>query len=225
MKISVVIPTLNEEKNIGKLLNRLSKEMEKRKLNYEIIVADGYSTDRTVDIAKKFKAKVIYDGLGKGSALRKGFNIAEGDIIISIDADLSHDPKEVGLLIEGIKIGYDMCAGSRFIQGGGTEDMPWYRKVGNKIFVFLVNLFFNTHYSDLCYGYRAIKRSALKKMKLRTNGFGIETEIAIEAAKRKLKVMEIPSFEKKRSAGTGKLKTWRDGWEIFKIIFKKIFEE
>jgi glycosyltransferase involved in cell wall biosynthesis len=225
MKISIVIPTLNEEKNIGKILKSIKNEMRKRKLKHEIIVVDGYSTDNTIKIAKKYNVKVLFDKLGKGSALRKGFKAAKGDIIISIDADLSHNPKEIGLLIEGIKTGYDICAGSRFIQGGGTADMPWYRKIGNKFFVLLVNFFWKTNYSDMCYGYRAFKKSVVKKLKLKTNGFGIETEIAIDAAKKRLKVLEIPSFEKKRAGGEGKLKTIKDGWEIFKIILSELLKK
>jgi glycosyltransferase involved in cell wall biosynthesis len=224
MKISFVIPTLNEEKNIGKLLSEIKKVMKNKKINYEIIVVDGHSTDNTVKIARRFNVKILYDKLGKGSALRKGFKAAKGDVIISIDADLSHEPKEIGLLLEGIKAGYDICMGSRFIQGGGTKDMEWYRKLGNKFFVFLVNLIYGTHFSDLCYGYRAFKKSALNKMKLTTNGFGIETEILIEAAKKGLKIIEVPSFEKKRNSGEGKLKTWKDGWEIFKIIINKFIK-
>ena len=222
MKVSIIIPTLNEEKNLPRVLKSIKDYMKNRSEKYEIIVVDGYSKDRTVEIAKKFGAKVIFDDVGKGSALRKGMKVAKGDIIITMDADCSHQSSELGLLIEGIKAGYDVCMGSRFIQGGGTEDMPWYRKLGNKFFVFLVNLIWGMHYSDLCYGYRSFRKSCIRKLSLREDRFGIETEIAIKAAKKKLRVLEVPSFEKERVAGEGKLKTFRDGFSILRTILREL---
>jgi glycosyltransferase involved in cell wall biosynthesis len=217
VKISIVIPTLNEGKNLARVLKNIPKSVD------EVIVVDGYSTDNTVKIAKKFGAKVIFDDIGKGSALRKGMMAAKGDVIITMDADCSHKSSEIGLLTEGIKAGFDICMGSRFIQGGGTEDMSWYRKLGNKFFVFLVNLIWGMHYSDLCYGYRSFRKSCIKKLGLKQDGFGIETEIAIKAAKKKLRVLEVPSFEKGRASGEGKLRTFRDGWLILKTIIREMF--
>ncbi|MGC9010609.1 MAG: glycosyltransferase family 2 protein [Candidatus Micrarchaeia archaeon] len=220
--ISIVIPTLNEEGNIGTVIKEVKKELEDYGYKYEIIVVDGHSTDKTAEIAKSLGAKVLYDSIGKGSALRRGMEKARGDIIVSMDADLSNKPNELRLLISGIEIGYDICMGSRFITGGGTEDMPLLRKFGNKIFVSLVNLFFGTNYTDLCYGYRGFKKGVFKKLNLTEDRFGIETEISIKAAKLGLKVLEVPSFEKKRSSGRGKLKSFRDGYAILKTIFKNL---
>lgn len=219
-KISIVIPTLNEEKNIHRVLRDIKNSRCKV---YEIIIVDGYSTDKTVEIAKRYGAEVIYDNKGKGSALIKGMNEAKGDIVITMDADCSNTPNELCLLVEGIKAGYDICMGSRFIQGGGTEDMPFYRKLGNKFFVFLVNLFWGMNYSDLCYGYRSFRKDCIKKLDLKSEGFGIETEISIKAAKKKLKVLEVPSFEKRRFKGKGNLRTFRDGWKILKTIISELF--
>ncbi|MCK4634586.1 MAG: glycosyltransferase family 2 protein [Candidatus Aenigmarchaeota archaeon] len=214
MKVSIVIPTLNEEKNLPIVL----EELKKMKCINEIIVVDGRSGDRTVDIAKKFGCKVVYDDKGKGSALRKGMNMASGGVIVNMDADCSMIPKEILLLKAGIEAGYDVCMGSRFIQGGGTEDMPLFRKIGNKFFVLLVNSFWGMNYSDLCYGYRAFRKSAIKDLDLKRNGFGIETEISIKAAKKGLKILEVPSFEKSRKYGKGNLRTFKDGWNILKTI-------
>lgn len=223
--ISIVIPTLNEEKNLPIVLDDIRNFFNKEKYRYEVIVVDGYSKDKTVEIAKKSGTKIVYDNKGKGSALRKGMKIAKGDTIITMDADCSNIAREIGLLIEGIRCGFDICMGSRFIQGGGTEDMQWYRKFGNKLFVFLVNLIWGMNYSDLCYGYRSFSKSSLKKLSLKADGFGIETEISIQAAKKKLRVLEIPSFEKARASGNGRLKTFRDGWIILKTIIKEVFSE
>ncbi len=220
--ISIVIPTLNEEENIKELLNEVKKELRKYNYRYEIIVVDGHSKDNTVKIARKLGAKILYDSVGKGSALRKGMKHAKGDIVVSMDADLSNKPNELRLLIAGIETGYDICMGSRFLTGGGTEDMPLIRKIGNKLFILLVNFIFKTHYTDLCYGYRSFTKDALRKLNLKEDKFGIETEISIKAAKLGLKVLEVPSLEKRRKAGEAKLRTFRDGYVILKTIFKNL---
>jgi glycosyltransferase involved in cell wall biosynthesis len=219
MKVSIVIPTLNEESNLQKVLRGIPKDI------YEVIIVDGHSKDKTVEIAKKFGAKVLFDDKGKGSALRKGMKTVKGDIVITMDADCSHKSSEIGLLTEGIKAGFDVCMGSRFIQGGGTEDMSWYREIGNKFFVFLVNVIWRMNYSDLCYGYRSFRKSCINKLDLKEDGFGIETEISIKAAKKKLRILEVPSYEKARDSGEGRLRTFNDGWQIFKTIIREMFSD
>jgi glycosyltransferase involved in cell wall biosynthesis len=222
-KISIVIPTLNEEKNLEFLLKEIENFFKKRKeFFYEMIVVDGFSQDNTAKVAKKFGCKVLYDEVGKGSALDKGIRASKGDVIIILDADLSHRPIEMGLLIEGIRCGYDIVAGSRFLMGGGTEDMPWYRKLGNKFFTFLINLIWRSKYTDLCYGYKAFRKGVWKKLDLKNKRFGVEAEISIKAIKKKMRVLEIPSYEKKRKYGEGKLKTWRDGFQILKTILREL---
>ena len=216
--VSVVIPTLNEAPNMGKLLEGIRQELAGT--SYEVIIVDGGSTDRTVSIAKKHNVRILYDESGKGAALIKGLRAASGEILVSMDADLSHRPNEMKLLVDGIEIGYDVCMGSRFIAGGGTDDMPIIRVLGNRFFVWLVNTLFGANYSDLCYGYRSFKRQALHKLSLKERGFGIETEISIKAIKAGLRVMEIPSMEKKRVAGQAKLRTFRDGYVILKTIIR-----
>ncbi len=218
--ISVVIPALNEGRNIGRVLEGVKRMMSNDA--YEIIVVDGHSSDDTVRIAERHGARVLYDDIGKGSALIKGLNAARGNILVSMDADLSTDPKEMGLLIDGIKIGYDVCMGSRFMAGGRSEDISPVRKLGNMFFVFLVNSLFNANYSDMCYGYRSFKKSVMKKLSLKEKGFGIETEISIKAVKNNLKVLEVPSIEKKRVAGEPKLRTFSDGYAILRTIIKNL---
>jgi len=220
VKVSVVIPALNEEENLKILL----EELKNLSLINEIIVIDGYSKDKTVEVANKYVDMVEYDKIGKGSALKKGMKLASGDIIICMDADLSMKSNEIYLLIAGIQAGYDLCMGSRFIQGGGTEDMSLTRKLGNKFFVFLVNVFWNMNYSDLCYGYRSFNKSCIEKLDLKNNGFGIETELSIKAAKQGLSVLEVPSYEKARIYGEGKLRTFNDGWIILKTILVELFK-
>lgn len=216
--VSVIVPTLNEGQNIGSLLRQVSAML--KRYNYEIIVVDGHSTDKTISIAKSMRAKIIYDEFGKGSALTKGIMAAKGDVIISMDADLSNRPKELKLLIAGIETGYDICMGSRFLTGGGSDDMPAIRKFGNWCFVKAVNIIYGSRYTDLCYGYRSFAKNIPKRLGLEEKGFGIEAEISIKAMKKHMKVLEVPSYEKKREGGVAKLLTLRDGWVIIKAIIR-----
>ncbi len=218
--VSIVIPTWNERDNIGKVIRGVKEALAD--YQYEILVVDRHSDDGTIGIAKSLGAKVIYDTRGKGSALIMGFNAAKGKVIISMDADLSNRPDELRLLITGIETGYDICMGSRYLTGGGSDDMPLYRRLANKGFVTLVNLIYGSRYSDMCYGYRSFSKGSFKRLKLKEKGFGIETEINIRARKARLRVLEVPSMEKKRATGSGKLRTWQDGYLILKTILKNM---
>lgn len=218
--LSIVIPTLNEEHNIRTVLKEIAPVIKDYK--YEVIVVDGHSNDNTVKFAKQMGARIIYDSRGKGSALIKGFNAAKGSIIISMDADLSNRPNELKLLIAGIEAGYDVCMGSRFLTGGGSDDMPLIRIIGNKFFVAMVNLMYGSHYTDMCYGYRSFAKGISRKLRLTETGFGIETEISIKVQKMHMKVLEVPSYEKLRASGEGKLSSIRDGFIILKAIFRNM---
>ncbi len=214
--ISIVIPTLNEQNNMHKLMQGIHGVIKNYK--YEVIVVDGHSKDNTVKFARQMGASIIYDDKGKGSALIKGLAAAKGKIIISMDADLSHRPNELKILIAGIEAGYDVCMGSRFLTGGGSDDMPLLRIMGNKAFVAMVNILYGSHYTDMCYGYRSFASGISKKMRLKDEGFGIETEISIKARKMHLRVLEVPSYEKLRASGEGKLRSLGDGMIILKTI-------
>lgn len=219
--VSVIIPTLNEEKNIRRLLFGIKRQL--KNYRYEIIVVDKHSPDKTASIARSMGARVIYDDFGKGSAIVTGVKAAKGDILISMDADLSNEPREFPLLIDAISIGYDICMGSRFLTGGGSEDIPPIRRFGNEFFVWLVNILFHAHFTDLCYGYRSFRKGVLEKLDLDEKGFGIEAEISIRAVKKELKIIEMPSTEKKRAAGEGKLRTFHDGYIILRTILMNVF--
>lgn len=220
MDVSIIIPALNEGRNIAKVISDIKNVLNK-KYSFELIVVDGNSSDNTVEVAKKLGVRVIYNCIGKGFAVREGFKNAQGKIIVIMDADCSHRASELILLIQNIKNGYDICMGSRFLDGGGTSDMSWCRRIGNNFFVFLVNTLWHAKYTDLCYGYRSFDKNIINKMNLESKGFSIETEISIKAAKLGLKVKEVPSFEKKRLHGDGKLNTISDGLTIISWIVKE----
>jgi glycosyltransferase involved in cell wall biosynthesis len=216
--ISVVIPALNEAENLPYVLPRIPVWV------HEVLLVDGYSTDGTVDIARRLRSDiriVRQKGHGKGAALRSGFAAARGDIIVMLDADGSTDPAEIPLFVGALLAGADFVKGSRFLQGGGTADMPFYRRLGNLGFTLGVRLLFGGVYSDLCYGYNAFWRRVLPYLQLYGDGFEIETIMNVQALRAGLKVVEVPSFEAERVHGEGRLRTLPDGWRVLKTIVRE----
>jgi glycosyltransferase involved in cell wall biosynthesis len=214
--VCVVIPTLNEEKNLPHVLPRIPDWVD------EIVLVDGRSTDNTIEVARQLCPDinvVLEQKPGKGVALRAGFKAASSDIIVMLDADGSTDPVEIPVFVGALLAGADFVKGSRFLQGGGTADMEWYRRWGNHGLIWLVRLLFGGHYSDLCYGYNAFWRSVVPSLQLDADGFEIETLMNVRALKTKMTVAEVPSFEAARIHGSSHLNTMRDGWRILKTIY------
>lgn len=213
--VSVVLPTINECANIKDVFGDIPTFVD------EVIVVDGCSTDGTIEEIKKYRsdAKVFVEKpKGKGIAIRRGFEEATGDLIVMMDADGSHNPNEMKMLIEPVLNGYDVTKASRLLPGGGSDDFTPFRRFGNKMFVTMVNALYGSRYTDICYGYRAFKKDAARKLKCKSDGFEIETEQSILIIKRGLKVKEIPSFEARRKYGNSRLNAIRDGWRIFSTI-------
>lgn len=184
---------------------------------------DGNSTDKTVTVAKKLGVHVIHqNGKGKGNALRQAFNYygLNGDPVVMMDADGSMSPEELFSFVERLGDGVDLVKGSRFMRGGHSEDMTLMRRIGNSLFILLVNLIWSTRYTDLCYGFAAFRREAVEKLypHLKSKNFEIEAEIFIKARKLGLKVVEVPSIELRRIHGKSNLKAYRDGFHILKTV-------
>jgi len=221
--VTVIIPTLNEEENIAKVIRELN-QMGCR----NILVIDGNSRDRTVEVTKEFGVNVIsQNGRGKGAALRQAFNHDGLDnVIVMMDADGSMIPKEIPLFIKTLDSGADLVKGSRFLPYGYSEDMSLIRRIGNRFFVWLVNLFWSANYTDLCYGFGAFRKSAIEKLcpYLKSTSFEIETEVFIKAKKLGLKIVEVPSIELRRRRGKSNLHTFRDGFRILKKIVEELVD-
>ncbi|GAC1364677.1 MAG: hypothetical protein NVS2B12_13080 [Ktedonobacteraceae bacterium] len=153
--------------------------------------------------------------------MRAGFAACTGDIIVMLDADGSADPREIPRFVEALIQGYDMAKGSRFIPGGGSDDITLVRRLGNYFLSSTVNVLFTTTFSDLCYGYNAFWRHCLNHIAIDCDGFEVETLLNLRMHKARLRVMEIPSYEHKRIHGESNLNTFRDGWRVLKTIIKE----
>ena len=216
--ISVVIPTKNEARNIGWVLERIGPIVD------EIVIVDGLSDDGTVEAAIQVRPDSVivhHPVAGKGEAVRAGFASATGDLVVILDADGSMDPGEIPDFVEELAHGSDFVKGSRFLPGGGTTDMTRVRGFGNTILVRLANLLLGTSHTELCYGYMAFRRSRLDELDLRATGFEIETELVVKACRAGLAVTEIPSFESPRRYGTSNLNTFRDGWRVLRTLLRE----
>ena len=213
--VSVVVPTLDEAANLPHVLPAIPGWV------HEVLIIDGGSTDGSPEVAKELRDDVIViEDLtpGKGAALRRGFEAATGDIIVMIDADGSMDPGEIPRFVGALMGGADFAKGSRFCHGGGTDDMEWYRWLGNAVLTRMVRVGFGGKYSDLCYGYNAFWRRAVEELDLDADGFEIETLMNIRALRAGLEVTEVPSFESERLFGASHLNTVTDGWRVLKTI-------
>jgi glycosyltransferase involved in cell wall biosynthesis len=218
LRISVVMPALNEAPNLQYVLPYISPIVS------EVILIDGHSTDDTAAVAQQLlpTIRIIKQvGRGKGDALKAGFAACTGDIIVTLDADGSADPYEMPRFIEALLQGNDFAKGSRFIGDGGSHDITWLRRLGNYGLSLVVNVLFLTRFSDLCYGYNAFWRHCLDHLYIDCDGFEIETLINLRLHLAKLKIVEVPSFEYRRIHGESNLHTFRDGWRVLRTIMKE----
>ncbi|MEU5238849.1 glycosyltransferase family 2 protein [Streptomyces lydicus] len=213
--VSVVIPAMNEAENLPYVFKTLPDWI------HEVVLVDGNSTDDTVAVARELWPSVTVvtqRGKGKGDALISGFAACTGEIIVMIDADGSADGNEIVSYVSALVSGADFAKGSRFANGGGTDDMTPVRKLGNRVLTALVNAKFGARYTDLCYGYNAFWRHCLDHIALDCAGFEVETLMNIRVVKAGLRVQEIPSHEYNRIHGVSNLRAVRDGLRVLKVI-------
>jgi glycosyltransferase involved in cell wall biosynthesis len=226
-RVSVVVPTLNEARNLPHVAARLTGV-------HEIVVVDGHSTDDTVPVARELwpHARIVRQTRrGKGNALACGFAVATGDIIVMLDADGSADPAEIPAYVAALTGGADFAKGSRFRDGGGSSDITRLRWLGNRVLNGIVNVLYGTRYTDLCYGYNAFWAHCLPTIGLDAgdpgtdmrwgDGFEVETLINVRIAEAGLSVTEVPSFERERIHGVSNLNAVGDGLRVLRTIARE----
>ncbi|MFJ8751251.1 glycosyltransferase family 2 protein [Streptomyces sp. NPDC102441] len=216
--VSVVIPAMNEAENLPYVFRTLPDWI------HEVVLVDGNSTDDTVRVARELRPDVVVVkqvGKGKGDALISGFAACTGEIIVMVDADGSADGEEIVSYVSALVGGADFAKGSRFANGGGTDDMTPVRKLGNWALCTVVNRKFGARYTDLCYGYNAFWKHCLDRITLDCTGFEIETLMNIRVVKAGLRVQEVPSHEYNRIHGVSNLSAVRDGLRVLRVILKE----
>ncbi|HEV2639117.1 MAG TPA: glycosyltransferase family 2 protein [Actinocrinis sp.] len=227
--VSVVIPTLNEARNLPHVFAQLPGGI------HEVIIVDGHSVDDTCAVALRLRPDtriVSQIRSGKGNALACGFAVATGQIIVMLDADGSADAGEIPAFVQALLDGADFAKGSRFAPGGGSSDLTRLRTWGNRLLMATVNRVYRTSYTDLCYGFNVFWRRHLPvltldsttpprpdRAKLWGDGFEIETLIAIRVTVARLVVVEVPSFEHSRIHGVSNLTAFSDGLRVLRTIF------
>lgn len=227
--VSVVIPTLNEARNIPHVFAQIPADV------HEVILVDGFSTDGTVAVARRLRPDVrviTQTRQGKGNALACGFAVATGDIIAMVDADGSADPREIPRFVTALLDGADLAKGTRYLKGGGSNDITRLRSFGNYVLTTFFNVCYGRSYSDLCYGFNVFWRRHVPVLgldatsppppdrngRLWGDGFEVETLIHVRAAKAGLVVAEVPSFEYQRIHGASSLNAFGDGLRVLWAI-------
>jgi glycosyltransferase involved in cell wall biosynthesis len=216
--ITVLICTLNEEKNLPRVLPAIPS------LINEIVLIDGHSTDKTIEVAKKLRPdiKIFYQPKkGKGDALRFGIKKAEGDIIITLDADGATDPKDIPSFVKPLFDGYDFVKGSRFTLCVPVNK-PSHRVFGNLLIAAVFNILYGSNYTDLCSGYNAFWKKSLQQIDIGSNDTFEDEPLLISRAKRGgLKIIEVGHRDLGRIFGEGKAPSWRQGFKAIKTITRE----
>lgn len=223
MDLSIVVPAHNEEENLAKLVGEIDSVLNGE--DYELIVVNDNSTDdsRKVldDLTDKYpRLKAIHrtPPQGVGHTLRTGFAVARGEIVVTMDADLSHDPADIPRLINKLNEGYDIVLGSRYMEGGEIEN-TLARKIISKGFSVFTKIL-GLRVKDATTGFRAHKRRVLEALNLSSVGFEIHIEIPMKAGKKGYFVAEIPIIYHERYAGESKLNYAKEGPRYVKVAVK-----
>ena len=223
-QFTILIPSYNEEESIKRCIEKIQKVISGE---YEILVINDGSTDKTEQIVQNLnirKLRIISHkkNKGLGAALRTGFKNARGEYIITIDADLTHNPNKVNYLIDiAKKNDSDLVIGSRYIKSGGMKNIPLMRVLLSKFFNNFSRVLFSTKIKDLTSGFRVYKKDSIEKINFTSNDFSVQIEIVVKMIREGYKITEVPYILKNREYGNSKAPSL---FNLIKIYSKTILE-
>jgi len=217
LKTTLLLPTLNEIEAVQVVIPQI-----KRDWIDEILVVDGGSKDGTVEYLRGQGLTVLSQPLGRGygHAMAFGLQRAAGDIIIEFTPDGNSVPADIPRIIAKVNEGYDLVIGSRYLAGARSDDDDRLTALGNWLFTTIVNILFGARYTDVLVGFRAFRRDAALRLKLDAPGLSWPCQSSIRFARARLRVTEIPANEPKRIGGERKMRPFKTGWEIVKLILR-----
>ena len=229
--ISIIIPCYNEQDTISIIINRI---LEINKFDYEIIVIDDFSNDKSREILnKELKTKIHHlmlneKNYGKGYCIRQGIKKATGDIILIQDADLEYDPQDYEKIFKPIiNNKADVVFGSRFIGSSEKRVLYFWHSMGNALLTLLSNIFTNINLTDMECCYKAFRSNVIKGIVLKENRFGFEPEVTAKISKIKnIRIYEVGINYMGRTYEEGKKITWKDGFSALRcILYYNIFSK
>ncbi len=221
--ISIVVPAYNEEEVIARFLEACVKDI---RLDdpFEIVIVNDGSADATPEIVRGFQEKYSFIRLvdhgvnrGLGKALETGFAAARGGVVVTMDSDLTHPPSMIKDLVDGIN-GVDICIASRYVRGGGMEDVPAWRVFVSRAANLVFDLILWTSIQDLSSGFKAYRAEHIKKAPIKASGFECQMEIMLYFIKNHLKHREIPLMLKNRQFGTSKFRFVKMGMKYVRSL-------
>ena len=226
MLVSIIIPVYNEERYVSSVIDRvLAIDLGFSGLDKEVIVVDDGSTDKSWGLISQFPPSIKKIHLevneGKGSALRRGFEEAEGELVLIQDADLEYDPKDYHELLRPLVEGRaDIVYGSRFVGGQARRVLFFWHYLANICLTLLCNIFSNLNLTDMETGSKVFRKEALNSISLRENRFGFESEVTLKLSQQGWRFYEIGISYNGRTYTDGKKISWKDAYRALFVIFR-----